>query len=477
MHQALTSGLALVALASFAGEPGRRDWPQGRRDARGTAAVELDVEASPRPWTFSGSGRVYGYEPGMTVWSSPAIARVGDRALLVVGSYDHDVYALDAATGERVWKFATGGPVYSTPAIGSAGAVPLVFAASSDRLVYALDAATGRQVWVHAVEEFRATLGGARLSAPCLGTSNGRDAVFVGRWVWDRSLGHPEQQGGLTALYAADGKPAWKTELGDNEVGPAVFARVGGAGRLFAGSSNGNLYSLDADTGRLLWTRTELDAIRSAPAVFETADGPRVVYGSKYGLVRCLDAATGAELWAYKTGDRVMGGPAVVGDGPGQRVVVGSYDRTLYALDASTGRPVWKYSARGGIYSSPAVAAEGKATTVLVSAWDHALHAVDADTGAPRFTVFTGRPLWDVSGLDQSAWASPVAAKLGGQWMVFVGGYDGTLRAFPLEAASPSSRLARSDAWFWASFPLSLVAVAALARFLTVRSRARPDER
>ncbi|MHB8878496.1 MAG: outer membrane protein assembly factor BamB family protein, partial [Myxococcaceae bacterium] len=186
------------------------DWPMSRGDAQNTAAVELEVKGAPRPWTFDGSGRVFGFEPGMTVWSSPAVAEVGGRALLAVGSYDHSVYGLDASSGELLWKFATGGPVYSAPVIWAEGGRTLVIAASSDRLVYALDAATGRQAWVHAVEDFRPTLGGARLSSPCMGTAAGQDAVFVGRWVWDRSLANPLQQGGVTALSAADGKALWK---------------------------------------------------------------------------------------------------------------------------------------------------------------------------------------------------------------------------------------------------------------------------
>ena len=37
------------------------------------------------------------------------------RAILAVGNYDHTLYALDAATGERLWTFTTGGPVYAAP--------------------------------------------------------------------------------------------------------------------------------------------------------------------------------------------------------------------------------------------------------------------------------------------------------------------------------------------------------------------------
>ena len=258
--------LLLVGSEAFAAQ----DWPQPRHDAQNTGSVELEApkSAKPRPWSFEGSGRVWGYEPGMVVWTGAALGVVEGRAIAAVGSYDRLVYVLDAATDETIWKLTTGGPLHGSPILWDPGdGPPMLFAASSDRLVYAADAATGKSLWVHSVEEYRPTLGGARLSAPCVGQAGGRDAVFVGHWVFDRSLGHSLQRGGVTALSARDGKLLWTQTLGDNEVTAAIWARIPTGNRLWVGSSNGNLYALDADTGRVLWQKTELDAVRSPPAL------------------------------------------------------------------------------------------------------------------------------------------------------------------------------------------------------------------
>jgi outer membrane protein assembly factor BamB len=472
VSRALLQLAALVAATLAAPALAAQDWPQSRHDAQNTASLELDAPASqrPRPWAFDGSGRVWGYEPGLVVWTSAALGVVEGRAVVLVGSYDHRVWCLDAATGEPLWKFTTGGPLLGNPVLWDAGGKPVVFAASSDRLVYALDAASGRSLWVHSVEDYQPTLGGARLSAPCVGLSRGRDAVFVGHWVFDRSLGHSLQRGGVTALDARDGKPIWTTVLGDNEVTAAIFSRVGTAGRIWLGSSNGNLYALDADTGAVLWNKTELDAVRSPPALVPLPR-PLVATASKYGMVRGLDAETGAEVWSFKTGDRVTGSPLVIsGDTP--RVIVGSYDRKLWALDAATGRPAWSYSARGGVYSSPAFVPSSP-ELILASAWDHALHAVAAHDGAHQFTTYTGQPLWNVGGLDDSNWASPSAARIKGAWVVFLGSYDGTLRALPLDERDRRPPPRRSNFWFWASFPLALAPLAALAVLWTRRERRR----
>ena len=459
-------GLALALVFASSSALAAQDWPQPRRDAQNLGSIELDAPKSPRPrpWSYDGSGRVWGYEPGMVVWTSAALGVVEGRAIVAVGSYDHLVYVLDAATGELVWKVATGGPLFGGPVLWN----DVLFAAASDRLVYAFAAATGKSLWVHSVEEYRPTLGGARLSSPCVGQAGGRDAVFVGHWVWDRSLGHGLQRGGVSALDAREGKPLWPRELGDNEITAPIFARLPSGGRLFVGSSNGNLYCLDADSGSVLWQKTELDAVRSPPALLPVSP-PLVVTASKFGMVRGLDAETGAERWSFKTGDRVTASPMAMPDG---RVVVGSYDGRLYALDGETGKLAWSYAARGGVYSSAAFVPASPAL-VLASAWDHSLHAVAASDGAHRFTTYTGAPLWSVGGLDDSNWASPSAARIQGTWMVFHGSYDGTLRALPLDERDLRAPPIRSNLWFWLSFPIALVPVAAVALLLTRHNRRR----
>jgi hypothetical protein len=464
-------GLSLAALCAAA----PADWPQGRRDAQNSAAAVLDAPGSgrPRPWVFEGSGRVWGYEPGMTVWSSPALGVVGGRAVVAVGSYDRNVYELDAASGELLWKVTTGAGVYAAPALFQGAERTLLFAASSDRLVYALDAATGARAWIHTIEEYRPSMGGARLEAPCVGEVRGRAAVFASFWIWDRSLGHNLQRAGAVALEAQSGERLWRADLGDNAMTAPLFAKPGGRPVVYLGSSDGSLTALDAGDGKVLWRKAELDAIRGAPALAELPEGPRLITASKFGAVRALDALTGEERWRFKTGERVTGSPAVAAVGGRLRVFVGSYDRRLYALDAATGALAWSYEAKAGFYSSPALADVPGGPAVLASAWDHGMHAVRAGSGERISTTFTGRPLWDVAGLDDSNWSSPVAARVNGEWMAYLGSYDGVLRAIPLEPTRAASAALRSNGLFWLSFPIALAPVAALALGLTRRTRER----
>ena len=71
--------------------------------------------------------------------STPALS----GKTLYVGSYDHNLYALHAAKGTLLWKFATDGGICGMP-------VPhgdLVIFGSEDHIVYALDVKEKRVRW------------------------------------------------------------------------------------------------------------------------------------------------------------------------------------------------------------------------------------------------------------------------------------------------------------------------------------------
>jgi outer membrane protein assembly factor BamB/formylglycine-generating enzyme required for sulfatase activity len=88
--------------------------------------------------------------------------------------------------------------------------------------------------------------------------------------------------------------------------------------------------------------------VQSSPVA---VDG--VVYvGSDDGNVYAVDAESGREVWRFTTGDRVVSSAAVV-DG---MVYIGSNDRQLYAVDARTGEEMWRFLGRGAMVASPAVA-------------------------------------------------------------------------------------------------------------------------
>ena len=78
----------------------------------------------------------------------------------------------------------------------------------------------------------------------------------------------------------------------------------------------------------------------------------RVVYiGSSDTDVYGLNATTGAELWSFTTGGVIQSSPAVA-DGV---LYIGSEDNHVYALNATTGLPLWSFTAGFVVDSPPAV--------------------------------------------------------------------------------------------------------------------------
>jgi outer membrane protein assembly factor BamB len=154
---------------------------------------------------------------------------------LYIGSYldqDHNVYCLDAKTGEPHWTYLTRGAVVAPPTVTNG----MVYVGSQDGILYALDAQTGTLHWRFA------TSGGFR-AAPL---------------VVDGIVYVPCED---TYIYALDGRSGamfWRAYAGANPSTDnleirgvsnplAVYRNV-----LFA-TSYGGLYAFDIRDGSLRW--------------------------------------------------------------------------------------------------------------------------------------------------------------------------------------------------------------------------------
>lgn len=86
-----------------------------------------------------GTGPSWIYTTGNGVDSSPAVA----DGRVYVGSYDDNVYCLNATTGAKLWNYTTGNKVFSTPAVADGR----VYVGSDDYNIYCLNATTGALMW------------------------------------------------------------------------------------------------------------------------------------------------------------------------------------------------------------------------------------------------------------------------------------------------------------------------------------------
>ena len=71
---------------------------------------------------------------------------------------------------------------------------------------------------------------------------------------------------------------------------------------MYFGSTDGNFYAFDIDTGYMKWIFKTGAAINSVP----TADENNVYFGSNDGFVYAVDRETGKEKWSHNTGSQVQ---------------------------------------------------------------------------------------------------------------------------------------------------------------------------
>ena len=269
--------------------------------------------------------KVWSYPTGDYASSTPAVA----DGRIYAGSADGNIYCLDALSGEKLWAFSVRQPGQSR---GSAESAPTVvgdrvFVESGAGDVFCLNVADGSLVWDFST--------GADASNPSPAVDGGY--VFVGNL-----------EGNVFCLDAADGIKVWNYSTGGSVRSPTVAD-----GCVYVGSADGNAYCLRASDGDKVWNyTTEYNSngpshgyhwgnTVSDPAV---SDG-KVYVGSSDFQVFCLDAASGSPIWNFTTNAEVYAAPAVAGE----YVLAGSYDGNLYCLNASDGSEVWSYPV--GVYS------------------------------------------------------------------------------------------------------------------------------
>ena len=215
------------------------------------------------------------------ILSTPVIS----QDVVYTGSLDSTLYAVQIRTGKLKWKFKTGGEIRSTVLIHD----QKLFLYSGDATMYSIEESTGKLLWVF------------------------------------------KTKGGL---------------LGDRRYDFADYFQsspVYDNGRIYFGSGDGRIYSLDATTGSLVWSFKTNGIVHTTPALYKD----RIIVGSFDGHLYALGKDHGDLLWKFKTvGHRyfpdgeVQGMPVVMND----LVYFGARDYNLYAIDAMDGFAHWNKS-------------------------------------------------------------------------------------------------------------------------------------
>jgi polyvinyl alcohol dehydrogenase (cytochrome) len=134
-------------------------------------------------------------------------------------------------------------------------------------------------------------------------------------------------------------------------------------GRVFVGSDNGFVYSLDAATGCVYWAFEAKGGVRTAISLgtIKTANGTRHVayFGDLKANVFAIDAESGEQIWTHRADThpfaRVTGAPTLYnntlyvplssfeeGSGSNDNYECCTFRGSVVALDAATGKQAWQ---------------------------------------------------------------------------------------------------------------------------------------
>lgn len=202
---------------------------------------------------------------------------VGD-GLVVIGTLDGQVIALDQNDGTEKWRANVPNEVIAAPAV----AQNMVFVRSNDGRVTAFEGATGQRRWFTERESPSLTVRG---NAPVI---PGTDLLFVGN-----------DDGTISALAMHDGNSLWVQSVAMPEGRSELerMADVDGVpvlegNTLYATSYKNETVAIDGASGRMLWNREHGGAggVGVSSNYIVVADNDGTVWG--------LDKPTGSASWS-----------------------------------------------------------------------------------------------------------------------------------------------------------------------------------
>jgi eukaryotic-like serine/threonine-protein kinase len=352
---ALAMKEALIGIARTTGDLPSRPLVHNKKQERPNVEKIIDPL-----WTFACEDEIRG---------SPLV----HRGTVYVGSYDHNLYSLNAANGEFSWKYPTDGGVVSRPSVHEGD----IYIGSEDHRLHVVSSRSGRVVWTYFTE-------GPVRSSPVIIHGHvfiGSDDGFLhainllsGRQVWKTEAGTPVRSTPLVDseaiyfgtesgdFYCLDfrGSVKWRFKAKRAITSSPAIAD----GLLYFGSLDSTFYAIEAKTGWVVWRFRMGKGSISNPLVYEG----KVFTGSADSHIYSIDAASGKEIWRFKTEHQVTGSPIIYNDS----IYCGSVDGNIYCLEHRTGRLRWKFQTDGPITGTPVV----EENMIYFGSTDHKLYAL-----------------------------------------------------------------------------------------------------
>lgn len=344
---------------------GTTAWSMWRHDPAHSATGQSGPTNLVLRWKFATEGSVV---------SSPSIA----NGVAYFGSFDKNIYAVNAQDGSFIWKFQTQERILSSPAVVNGK----VYTGTDDGYVYCLNAYNGSLIW----KTYAGGVIPANFAASVMLRSS---PIVVGNKVYVGSL-----DTNLYCLNANNGDVNWKYQTRGYITSSAAVAD-GAVYVISQEPSSGVLYKLDANDGARVWEKTIPYNIgfmggtdmHASPTV---ADG-MVFVSSNAGTYYGINAVTGSTAWTYSNNASEEFILCSTVYNSGRLFLVDKF--SIVCVDAKNGSSIWKAYLGDELYVSPSYADE---KLYVVTDQRH-IFVLNATSGEKLSFFTTGSNSWSAA--------------------------------------------------------------------------------
>lgn len=181
-------------------------------------------------------------------------------------------------------------------------------------------------------------------------------------------------------------KRVWSMSVGDGHDGDFLYLAPLNTGEIiYAASADGELYAVEAETGKVVWERELDDRVFSGLG----GDGQQLYLTTRDAALVALSRADGSELWRQSLPTEVLSAP----QSNGSLVVAHTIDGKVLAHDAATGERRWQYDGTVPVLSMRGAAAPLVGGDVVIASFASGrLIALTADSGQPIWQYEVGQP-------------------------------------------------------------------------------------
>jgi outer membrane protein assembly factor BamB len=330
--------------------------PSGTPATPASTRTVAKIEVAQAPRVLAGA--LWRFRAGGPVRETPVVS----DGLVLVGSDDGALHALDARDGSERWRVTTAGRAASSPAVLHGLAV----FESGDGVVHAVRQTTGEEIWRFAFDAgSRDPFVPSPVAAGERIVAAGETGAVValdpgsGSVMWRFHTGSPlhsspcadgdsvfvaDAGGRMEAIDAATGAERWRFEA----AATALSAPVTSGTEVLVAAADGRAFALDRASGRLLWTHAAAaPAVLSSPA----AGGGLAFFAGGEGAAFEADRIDGGQAaWRFASALRASSPTLASG-----LVLFGTDGGTLFALDAQSGREAWRFPSMQAILAAPAI--------------------------------------------------------------------------------------------------------------------------